>query len=200
MQCYTGRRKRLGSASASTESELPLACTEQWLPRHSGNFSPVMLLKGYFFFLSNPVLGRTASPGRRVTTSHRSPQDRVTKRQQTPRRGPGPRRQHQRRAAPPTPSLPAQPCRLCSCLNLHPPSETSTQFLCTTNKLRSCQHGTRKGHPSGPPAPLLWQTKARQSASLTCGGKGGSKSSPRGAGRHREWMWPRLHARAARPS
>lgn len=57
MQCYTGRRKRLGSASASTESELPLACTEQWLPRHSGNFSPVMLLKGFFFFSFKPRVG-----------------------------------------------------------------------------------------------------------------------------------------------
>lgn len=49
VQRYTGRRKRLGSAFSSTKSELPLACTEQRLLKHSGNFSLVMLLKGYFF-------------------------------------------------------------------------------------------------------------------------------------------------------
>lgn len=50
VQLYTSRRKKLGRAFRSTKSELLLAWTEQWLPKHSGNFSQAILLKGLFFF------------------------------------------------------------------------------------------------------------------------------------------------------
>lgn len=199
MPHYTGRRKRLGSASGSAEAELPLACTEWRPPRHSGNFSLVMLLKGYFF-LSKCVLCRTASPRRCVTPLPSLPSGQQDGAAETPPDGnPAPRGstnsgQHQQRAVPPAPS----PATSAPAADAHPPSETPTppQLHCTANKPQSRQQGTRKGRPFGTPAPLLRQPKAGQSPSLACGGKG----SPRGAGRHREWIWPHLHAQAAQPS
>lgn len=58
VQLYTSRTKKLGSSFISTKSEPVLAWMDQWLPKHSGNFSPVILLKGYFFlfvFLSHSI-------------------------------------------------------------------------------------------------------------------------------------------------
>lgn len=90
MQLYTSRRKKLGNAFSSTKCELLLAWTEQWLPKHSGNFSQAILLKGYFFYF---YFCCTASP-RSCATSHHSPEDSRTEGQEMSQQEPNPERQH----------------------------------------------------------------------------------------------------------
>lgn len=194
--CFWSGETRGGSAALHKREEKAWQCfqlhriwaavawIEQWLPKHSGNFSQAILLKGLFFsaqHLSGPVL---LSP-------HQSPEDSRTEWQEMSQQEPNPERQHHHPQHPDLGWL----CSQWGCSPSHGDINIPHSFSASQMSCKAASEGRGRTPRSSCPS-LSPAAKRRAEPPL----KLQQQRLTQGCWEALGWVQPRLHARVVWPS